>query len=147
MRISDWSSDVCSSDLPDTLARQFEALGFVVSHKHPAEDVVRYKQGRITLLLNRETAGQAANFRSLHGPSASSLAFRVADPKSAYDQAIQGGTTPVDAGVGILADDESSIEGIVGTYPYWVKMGDGICAHWHEVPRWGWAEGGKTQRA
>src|SRR3546814_2694018 len=29
-------------------ASQFEALGFVVSHKHPAEDVVRYKQGRIT---------------------------------------------------------------------------------------------------
>src|SRR3546814_19388532 len=76
MRISDWSSDVCSSDLPDTLARQFEALGFVVSHKHPAEDVVRYKQGRITLLLNRETAGQAADFRSLHGPPASSMAFR-----------------------------------------------------------------------
>src|SRR3546814_19048831 len=95
---------------PDTLARQFEALGFVVSHKHPAEDVVRYKQGRITLLLNRETAGQAADFRSLHGPSASSMAFRVADPKAAYDHAIKEGATPVDAGRGIPGDDACATE-------------------------------------
>src|SRR3546814_7426824 len=135
MRISDWSSDVCSSDLPDTLARQFEALGFVVSHKHPAEDVVRYKQGRITLLLNRETAGQAADFRSLHGPSASSMAFRVADPKAAYDHAIKEGATPVDAGRGILGDDACAIEGIGGSYLYLVQAGAGIYADWQEIGR------------
>ncbi|RIA43991.1 4-hydroxyphenylpyruvate dioxygenase [Hephaestia caeni] len=125
---------------PDTLARQFEALGFVVSHKHPAKDVVRYKQGRITLLLNRETAGQAADFRSLHGPSASSMAFRVANPGAAYDHAIKEGATPVDAGRGILGDDACAIEGIGGSYLYLVQAGADLYADWEEVPGWREAE-------
>src|SRR3546814_2917016 len=91
MRISDWSSDVCPSDL-------------------------------------RETAGQAADFRSLHGPSASSMAFRVADPKAAYDHAIKEGATPVDAGRGILGDDACAIEGIGGSYLYLVQAGADLYA-------------------
>ena len=108
---------------PDTLAAQFEQLGFVPTHRHPAKDVVRYKQGRITLLLNRETTGQAADFRAAHGPSASGMAFYVADPKSAYDHAITEGATVADAAAGTLGDDSFPIEGIGGSYLYLVKDG------------------------
>ena len=81
---------------PDALQRQFEQMGFVAAHRHPGKDVVRYKQGRINLLLNREAAGQAAEFRKLHGPSASGMAFRVADPASAYAHALAAGGFAID---------------------------------------------------
>ncbi|HVJ00403.1 MAG TPA: 4-hydroxyphenylpyruvate dioxygenase [Sphingomonas sp.] len=125
---------------PETLATQFEAMGFVVSHKHPTKDVVRYKQGRINLLLNRESEGQAADFRAEHGPSATSMAFRVADPGAAYEHAIEEGAVAVDARRGILGDDACAIEGIGGSYLYLVKAGADLYADWDEVPGWQEAE-------
>src|SRR3546814_11054741 len=65
---------------PDTLARQFEALGFVVSPTHPAEAVVRQKQVRIPMLSQRQTAATAAEFRNLHAPSQRNRAFRLPQP-------------------------------------------------------------------
>jgi 4-hydroxyphenylpyruvate dioxygenase len=124
----------------DTLAKQFEAMGFVASHTHPTKDVTRYKQGRINLLLNRESAGQAADFRAAHGPSASGMAFRVADPKSAYAHAISEGARPVDATAGTLGADSCVIEGIGGSYLYLVKAGEDLYADWTEVPGWQQAE-------
>ena len=121
---------------PDTLAAQFEAMGFVASHRHPTKDVTRYVQGRITLLLNRETTGQAADFRALHGPSASGMAFRVADPNAAYDHAISEGASAVDAAAGTLGAGSVAIEGIGGSYLYLVKAGVDLYADWTEQPGW-----------
>src|SRR3546814_13408944 len=75
-------------------------------------------------------SSERADFRSLHGPSASSMAFRVADPKAAYDHAIKEGATPVDAGRGILGDDACAIEGIGGSYLYLVQAGAALSADW-----------------
>ncbi|KTT76744.1 4-hydroxyphenylpyruvate dioxygenase [Sphingomonas endophytica] len=121
---------------PDTLAGQFEQMGFVASHRHPTKQVTRYVQGRINLLLNREPTGQAADFRALHGPSASGMAFRVADPKAAYDHALAEGATAVDAATGTLGDGSYPIEGIGGSYLYLVKAGADLYADWEEVPGW-----------
>ncbi|GAA0739216.1 4-hydroxyphenylpyruvate dioxygenase [Sphingomonas japonica] len=120
----------------DALAQQFEMMGFVVSHRHPAKQVVRYVQGNITLLLNREGEGQAADFRAAHGPSASGMAFRVADPKAAYDHAVAEGATPVDAARGTLGAESFAIEGIGGSYLYLVQAGADLYADWDEVPGW-----------
>ena len=125
---------------PDTLARQFEQLGFTATHRHPTKDVVRYKQGRINLLLNREGEGQAAAFRAAHGPSASGMAFRVADPAAAYHHAIANGAKSVDAEVGTLGHRASVIEGIGGSYLYLVKDGEDLYADWTETPGWQEAE-------
>ncbi|MCW4460905.1 4-hydroxyphenylpyruvate dioxygenase [Sphingomonas sp. BT-65] len=125
---------------PDTLAQQFEQLGFVPTHQYPAKAVTRYKQGRITLLLNRAPVGQAADFRAAHGPSASGMAFYVADPKTAYDHAIAEGATAVDAAAGTLGDGSFAIEGIGGSYLYLVKAGDDLFADWTEIPGWQEAE-------
>ena len=57
-----------TSPEPPAMAAQFEQLGFVAAHRHPTKAVVRYKQGRINLLLNSEPSGQAADFRAVHGP-------------------------------------------------------------------------------
>src|SRR3546814_17423672 len=71
---------------------------------------------------------------------ASSRAFRVADPKAAYDHASKEGATPVDAGRGILGDDAGAIEGIGGSYLYLVQAGADLYADWQEVPGWREAE-------
>ena len=120
----------------DVLAAQFEALGFVASHRHPTKDVTRYVQGRISLLLNREAAGQAATFRAAHGPSASGMAFRVGDPRAAYAHAIAEGAEAVDAGAGTLGEGSFVIEGIGGSYLYLVKASTDLYADWQEVPGW-----------
>ena len=55
---------------------------------NPANDVVRLKQGDITLLVHRSPRGQAAAFAGEHGPSANGMAFRVRDAKSAFEGAV-----------------------------------------------------------
>jgi len=104
---------------PDRMAAQLEQFGFVVASRHPTRDVVRYKQGRINLLLNREESGHAAAFRASHGPSASAMAFRVDDAKAAYDRAIAGGARPAPEGAAL--DGIPAVEGIGGSILYLVE--------------------------
>jgi 4-hydroxyphenylpyruvate dioxygenase len=129
-----------TSPAPDILANQFVQMGFVAAHRHPTKDVVRYKQGRINLLLNREPVGQAAEFRAAHGPSASGMAFRVADPAAAYAHAIEQGAKAVNAEAGTLGNRACVIEGIGGSYLYLVRDGEDLYADWNEVPGWQEAE-------
>jgi 4-hydroxyphenylpyruvate dioxygenase len=121
---------------PEALSAVFESLGFVAAHRHPTKDVTRYVQGRINLLLNREAAGQAAEFRAAHGPSASGMAFRVGNPRAAFEYAIAEGAKAVDAGTSTLGADASVIEGIGGSYLYLVQAGADLYADWDEVPGW-----------
>ena len=128
---------------PDALRRQFELLGFVPSHQHPTKQVVRYKQGRINLLLNTEERGQAADFRAEHGPSANGMAFRVADAKAAFDAAIASGATAADASKGALGDDAHVLEGIGGSLLYLVDnhgAAGTLYDDWEEIPGWRAAE-------
>lgn len=125
---------------PKALAAQFEALGFTATHHHPAKAITRYKQGRINLLLNQEADGQAASFRAAHGPSASGMAFRVADPDAAYAHAIAHGATAVDEARGTLGSQARAIEGIGGSYLYLVKAGEDLYADWQEIAGWREAE-------
>ena len=120
---------------PQAMAATFEQLGFIPASTHPIKDIVRYKQGRINLLLNREPTGQAADFRADHGPSASGMGFRVADPARAYEKALAAGAKPVDVARGALGDDAYAIEGIGGSYLYLVDASEGSpFADWRAVP-------------
>ncbi|NJC34269.1 4-hydroxyphenylpyruvate dioxygenase [Sphingomonas jejuensis] len=134
--------EFCEFTSPDpaALAAGFEQLGFVPTHRHPDRDVTRYKQGRINLLLNRAADGQAATFRAAHGPSASGMAFRVADPGAAFDHAVAAGATAVDAASGTLGPDSHVIEGIGGSNLYLVQAGVDLYADWDEIPGWQAAE-------
>lgn len=121
---------------PQALARQFEQMGFVVSHRHPDGDVARYRQGRINLLLNSRADGHAADFRAAHGPSASAMGFHVADPAAAHAYAIAHGAEAVDPARGALGPDAHAIAGIGGSYLYLVQAGVDPFAGWDEVPGW-----------
>ena len=132
-----------TSDDPAAMGKKLESLGFTAVARHPAKDIVRYKQNRINLLLNREASGQAAEFRKAHGPSANGMAFRVADAKKAYEAAISKGAKPVDAAKVALGDGSYVIEGIGGSYLYLVdRFGakGSIYDGWTDVPGWREAE-------
>ena len=34
---------------PEAMAKQFEQLGFVPTHRHPTKNITRYKQGQVDL--------------------------------------------------------------------------------------------------
>jgi 4-hydroxyphenylpyruvate dioxygenase len=118
---------------PEAMAAQFLALGFVATHRHPSKNITRYKQGRINLMLNRDDAGRVAAFRGEHGPSASAMAFRVGDPKAAMRWALAHGAQSTD-------EDDTVIQGIGGSYLYFIKDGDDLYADWAEFPGWREAE-------
>ena len=121
---------------PDSLARQFEALGFVPTSTHPTKAVTRYKQGRINLLLNRGDTGHAAAFRRDHGPSASGMAFRVRDARAAYEAALASGAKGADASEGALGEGYV-LEGIGGSLLYLVDRhgaAGSLYDDWTQVP-------------
>lgn len=105
---------------PETLARGFEAMGFTAVSRHRSKDVVRFKQGDINFILNREPVGQPAEFRASHGPSANAMAFRVRDAQHAFKEALARGAKPVDMPIGPMELDIPCIEGIGGAYVYLV---------------------------
>jgi 4-hydroxyphenylpyruvate dioxygenase len=122
-----------TSPEPEKIAAQFEQLGFVASHRHPTKNITRYKQGRINLMLNRDADGRVAAFRGEHGPSASAMAFRVADPEAAMRWALENGAKPT-------VEDDTVIQGIGGAYLYFMADGVDAYADWAEFPGWREAE-------
>lgn len=105
---------------PAAMAATFERLGFVAYAKHPAKDIVRYKQGGINMLLNRENSGQAAAFRAEHGASANGMAFRVADADKAFELALERGAKAADPAQSALGEDARVLQGIGGSLLYLV---------------------------
>jgi len=118
---------------PDAMAAQFEQLGFVATHRHPTKQITRYKQGRINLMLNRDEDGRAAAFRAAHGPSASAMAFRVADPEKALAWALEHGAKPTD-------EDDTVIQGIGGSSLFFIRDGEDLYDDWSEIDGWEQAE-------
>jgi 4-hydroxyphenylpyruvate dioxygenase len=109
-----------TSPEPEKLAAYFEQIGFTAVGKHRSKNVVRYKQNDINFILNMEPAGQAAEFRSAHGPSANAMAFRVRDAKHAFEEAVKRGAEPVEGKVGPMELNIPAIKGIGGAYIYLV---------------------------
>jgi 4-hydroxyphenylpyruvate dioxygenase len=121
---------------PDPAAMKglFEQLGFVPASTHPTQAVTRYKQGRINLLVNDEPTGQAAEFRAAHGPSASGMAFRVADVDQAYAEALKRGAVAADASNTVLGAGAKALQGIGGSMLYLVAGEGSVYDAWDAVP-------------
>lgn len=119
-----------TSPEPEKLEALFRLLGFTPVARHRTRDVVRFKQGDISFLVNREATGQAAAFRDQHGPSANGMAFRVKDARSAYADALLRGAEAF--GPGLWSDTLPAIKGIGGSALYLVDQygADTIYADW-----------------
>ncbi|KAA5804653.1 4-hydroxyphenylpyruvate dioxygenase [Alkalicaulis satelles] len=111
-----------TSPEPEKLEALFTTLGFTPVSRHKSRDITRWAQGDITFLVNRETTGQAAEFRAKHGPSANAMAFRVRDAKKAYGEAIARGAEPFGEGVWADGDQVPALRGIGGSVLYLVDQ-------------------------
>ena len=132
---------------PAAMVARLELMGFTRTHVHPATNVVRMKQGDITLLVNQSPKGQAEEFAREHGPSANGMAFRVADAKAAFEGAVERGARPAgNTGGGALGGDYPYIlQGIGGSLLYIVdRYGDkgSLYEGWTEIE--GWQDAEKT---
>jgi 4-hydroxyphenylpyruvate dioxygenase len=115
------------------MERQLRQLGFTLAAEHDAGRLRLYRQGRIAFVVNTLPAGQAAQFRKLHGPSANGMAFRVADAAKAHGLALERGATNADTSTSALPGAKA-LEGIGGSLLYLVE-GDPF-ADWDQVPGW-----------
>ena len=95
-------------------------LGFVATHVHPSKEATRFAQGDISLIVNNDAGGQAAEFRAAHGPSANGMAFRVADAEAAFDLALRNGAHAAEPGEGLLGESSHVLQGIGGSLLYLV---------------------------
>jgi len=109
-----------TSPEPERLKDLFEKMGFTAVARHRSKNVLRFRQGDINFILNMEPAGQAADFRAVHGPSANAMAFRVRDAAKAFKLAVERGATPVQGPVGPMELNIPAIEGIGGSNLYLV---------------------------
>ncbi len=105
---------------PERLKRVFETMGLVATARHRSKNVLRFRQGDINFILNMEPAGQPADFRAAHGPSANAMAFRVKDAAAALRLAVERGATPISGPVGPMELNIPAIEGIGGSNLYLV---------------------------
>jgi 4-hydroxyphenylpyruvate dioxygenase len=109
-----------TSPEPERLKGLFELMGFTAVSKHRSKNVLRFRQGDINFILNMEAAGQPADFREAHGPSANAMAFRVKDAAKALKLAVERGATAVVGPVGPMELNIPAIEGIGGSNLYLV---------------------------
>ena len=89
---------------PEALAGLFASLGFTHLGNHRAKAIRHYAQGDINFLLNMEPAAMPREFREAHGPSASAMAFRVADAEKALALAVERGATAAEGELGPAGD-------------------------------------------
>ena len=130
---------------PKAMIERLELMGFTQTHVNPANDVVRLKQGDITMLVNRTPKGQAAEFAGDHGPSANGMAFRVNDAKAAFEGAVSRGAKPAERhdGGALAGGYPYVLQGIGGSLLYIVdKYGDAGSLYdgWTEIEGWRDAE-------
>jgi 4-hydroxyphenylpyruvate dioxygenase len=122
---------------PDRMRRLIEQLGFTAYARRPDGNVLRFKQGRINILLNEDDAGQSAAFRAAHGPSANGMAFRVQDAAKAFALAVERGARPADPSRSVLGAGAFVLEGIGGSLLYLVdRYGErgSLYDAWEQIP-------------
>jgi len=76
---------------PEHLHQLFISFGFSKIMKHESKDVDYYKQNDIHFLLNKQPGSFADKFAQEHGPSISSMGWRVVDAKAAQQEAVKKG--------------------------------------------------------
>lgn len=112
-----------STCVPQYMHLLFTDLGFCKVAKHKSRDICLYQQGDICFLLNSDKESFGSQFQRQHGPSISSMGWRVQNEERAYQQAIARGAKPADN-----VDYESAVgkkrravEGIGGSLIYFVE--------------------------
>jgi 4-hydroxyphenylpyruvate dioxygenase len=86
-------TEFCGASI-GALEQLFLEFGFSKLRRHPAKDIVYFKQNDIHFLLNRERSGFSAAFARSHGPSVCSMGWRVDHAQFALEEAVRRGARP-----------------------------------------------------
>jgi 4-hydroxyphenylpyruvate dioxygenase len=105
---------------PQVLAALFTRMGFTPVARHRTKAITLWRQGDVNFLANSEPGSQAIAFAALHGPCASSMAWRVVDAQHAQRHALANGAVVAAVPAAAKALDVPAIEGIGGSLLYFV---------------------------
>lgn len=106
------------SPAPEKLADLFKRLGFIKYGQHQFKNIRWFKQKNINFFINQMPDSHGHIFSSLHGPSASSMAFRVTDAQKAHDKLLARGAENYNKNNKLF--DAPAIMGIGGSLIYLV---------------------------
>ncbi len=109
-----------ATDDPAHLGDLFEQMGFACVAQHRSKNVLLYRQGDVSFIINAEPDGFGRRFAQAHGPSVCAFAFRVADAQHAVTRAQELGATAVKSAIGPMELEIPAIEGIGGALIYLV---------------------------
>ncbi|MDP6202196.1 MAG: 4-hydroxyphenylpyruvate dioxygenase [Candidatus Marinimicrobia bacterium] len=113
-----------NGSMVDQISGTFFAFGFSKLMKHIDKDIFYYRQNNIRFLLNYETGGFSSGFANEHGPSISSMGWRVDDANFSLDEAVKRGAMPANDTLTDLS--YPAIYGIGGSLIYFIdKYEDG----------------------
>lgn len=111
--------EYCSAD-PAYLHELFKAFGFSKLLISQDGALNYYKQNDINFIINNRKDGHSYNFKNAHGPSISSMAFKVENAKKAYEVAVERGAKPAKGEYQINGEDVPAIYGIGDSLLYFV---------------------------
>ena len=122
--------------MDDASAAAFEpvlkGLGFAPAGIHKSKEVVRWRQGGINIIVNREKEGFAHSFNITHGPSVCAMAVRVADAVATVERAQGLLDRPFRQAVGPGELDIPAVRGVGGSLLYFVD-GKTELGRWWDV--------------
>lgn len=116
---------------PEKLIKQFEAMGFVAIAKHKSQDVTIYQQNDIRFIVNKTKNTMAKQFADLHGASCCAMGFRVMDAKLAYQHALSCGALPYQPENENAVYDVPAIYGVGNSLIYFIDYKNKISNYAH----------------
>jgi len=87
-----------SAASPEHLQQTFTEFGFSKLAQHQNKKIDLYIQGGINFMLNHQKDSFAYKFQVEHGPSVSSMGWRVENANFAFEQAVARGARPCETG-------------------------------------------------
>lgn len=102
------------------LENLFTNFGFTKVGSHKNKDIDLYRQGDMTFLINMAPDSFASKFASVHGPSISSVGFRVKSKGNAFEVATSRGAIAYE-GQDKLFETYPSVRGIGDSLIYFVE--------------------------
>jgi 4-hydroxyphenylpyruvate dioxygenase len=109
-----------ASAKPELLHQTFIDFGFSKLMSTADGQQIFYQQNDIQFLINNKTGGHSEQFKKLHGPCISSMAFRVENAQKAFEVTLKNGAKKAHGEFLLKGDPVPAILGIGDSIIYFV---------------------------
>jgi 4-hydroxyphenylpyruvate dioxygenase len=118
-------------DTAEELGRFLSGLGFQHTGQHKSKSVARWTQGRINLVINKETEGFAHSHYIMHGPSVCAIGLQVDDAQGTLDRAEKLRAIPFRQKVGPSEMQIPAVRGMGGSLLYFLDPTSKLAKVWN----------------